>query len=202
MNEIDILLDRYYKETEKKKRDEILSQLEKAVQESDDGDLLQKLSHIRELYELRYTKKKKRVMDTEECDNFLFQCINLPYIYRNTMTLSFTTRRLIKEMLSSLGLDRYDTYDEDKKELLYREYRNTAACYIKTCETTSYRSLFGIIPSDDNKKKKHMVNDIYDMTMGISGQYNLENELKPWIKAVTDELFAASEEYRELFKNR
>ncbi len=198
---IESLYIRYYNETERNKRDEALKLLEELVMESGDPDELSKLSCIKDIYELRYLKKRRGILTTDDNDNFLFQCINLPYLCRNTVMFTFTTKKRIKEALDSLGLTDYESFGEEKKELLYREYRNTAACYIKTCDESSYRSLFGIIQSDDKTRKKHMTADFYDMTEGAARRFALGDLLDPWIKAVKDELFKALPESRELFES-
>ncbi|MCR5735616.1 MAG: hypothetical protein K6G22_13500 [Lachnospiraceae bacterium] len=200
MEELESLYYRYFKETERDKRDEALKSLESAIAECGDTDELSKLSCIKEIYELRYLKRRKGILTTDDNDNFLFQCINLPYLCKNTMFFSITTKKRLNEALVSLGLNDYGSFSEQKKELLHREYRNTAACYIKTCDASSYRSLFGIIPADDKTRKKQMVADFYDMTKGASTRFSLDDKLDPWIKAVTDELFSTSSEYRELYE--
>jgi len=197
MEHIENLYNEYYRETDPDKRSSILDSIEKNITASGNLDELYKLTFVKEIYKLRYTPKKRHQSDA---DNFLLQCINLPYLMKNAVMVRFMIKKYLNDISTSLGLDKYDTYKDIEKEQLYREYRNTAACYLKTCDDGTYRSILGMVATDDESRSRQLVADFYDMTIGISDKLAIKDLMTPWNNAVLDELFETSEEYKKMFE--
>ncbi|MCR5108620.1 MAG: hypothetical protein K6B28_10715 [Lachnospiraceae bacterium] len=198
MDNTEAIYNGYYRETDQEKRKKILNDIEEEINSLGSTDAVYELTFVKQLYDLRYHIKKKGI---GQSDNFLFQCLNLPYMYRNALIPWFMLKKRLNEISVSLGLDKYLTYNDIEKKALNREFRNTAACYIKTCDNGSYKSLLGLVQSDEATRKKHMIADFYDMTTGFSRKFSAEEIMKPWNDAMKEELFLTSEEYRSMFEN-
>ena len=167
----------WYRETEPGKRREMLNSL--MEKEPDDGAN----EYRSRLFELRHGSGE----ETEK-DLFLWQCVNFSQIYESSVFLKGLSRKEVRNALRQMGCEEAKQYREAGEGALYWEIRNAARRYFGTCRGSDYRRvLFGLMNSSEKDKTRNMCKDAWQMSVGVSERLGLEEEMRVWIQAVTDE---------------
>ncbi len=134
-------------------------------------------------------------------DMWLFKCVYLPGIYRKRGILK---RPLIKEMKDAyveLFPDHPESMTEDEKTLLYREFKNTAARYLSTCQNDGYgRTMLGLKKSTQEEKRKRACREIWQMSVGLSLTAGMTEQFELWIDALRDALFEVFPDTRSCYE--
>ncbi|MCR5501740.1 MAG: hypothetical protein K6F53_01885 [Lachnospiraceae bacterium] len=187
MSEIKAIYLPYYRETDAKKRADILKEL------SEDPECdPRELSVIRNISGFRYGTGKKAL------DRFLGQCLNLIYLNRSLSPVSLFAKRKIREAKRELMLE--EPADPFMEPFLYQEYKNTALTYLKTCEDSDYASYFGIMKAGDDTKRSRIARDLFEMTDGFCGQFRAGEEFSLWNRALKEAFFASRPDIKERFE--
>ena len=183
MYEISPALTAYYSELEPKKRLEILNSIEAP-------DFVHKLYHER--YSDHENKGRKNI------DWWLWRCICLQLLYGRGGFFKKFRDREINTITGELFMG-----DEEHKEYLYHEYRNTARRYLSTCRSGNYAARFmGFRQASDDEKVLKACEDIWQMSRGIARVSGLNEKMHVWCEAFYDELIeydsVCREEYERL----
>jgi hypothetical protein len=169
----------FYQELEPKERQKMFAELQ--MTEPDDG-----ANELRKkLMDARYKDPKD---DTREVDNFLWQCLNLPYLYKRAKVMKFGVQKEVRKGLQDLCLDQAAEYGEAGEKAVYWEVRNAIKRYFSTCTGSHYRrKVFGVMAASEDEKKIQILKDAWQMSYGIAGIIGLEEEMKLYCQAVRDE---------------
>lgn len=182
----------YYRETEPKRRKEILEQ--NCETEADDGAN----AYREQLFEARHTDRKR---PGHEVDLMLFMCVNFIQLYKSARMFRGSAVKEIRATMKELALDQADAYGEAGREARYGEMYNAAARYFKTCESPGYnRRLFGLTASGDEGRKSRMCRDAWQMSEGLAARTGMEAELAEWNRAVLDAFAATGGDARDAYQ--
>ena len=155
-----------------------------------DADLTdEERSFAKYLADCRYTEKNGRI-----ADRFLAQCMELSFLYNNASPVAFFSGRKIRAVLQALQTDIALNGTETQKHLLYLEYFHTALCYLDTCKDAGYRSILGMMTSNESSRTKQIRKDIFEMSEGAAKRFGIENELSLWNKAFAEALLFRPED--------
>ena len=182
----------YYREVKPSARKRIFEKL--LAEGPDDGaDPLRKL-----LFTGRYVDPK----DPEhEVDRFLFECVNLIQIFHSGRIFRRMAQKELLRIAGIFHLEDAEKYGKPGEEALYNELRNTAKCYFRTCAGTGYRrGTFGLVSSSAQEKKRQMVKDAWEMSLGVTQRMKEEERFRIWNRAVSDQLFAGDPDAETLFR--
>ncbi len=175
----------YYDEIDPAKRKELMN--DAMMNEADDGANAMRLK----LFNMRYVDPK----NSEYIDRFLWQCVNLTLVYKATHIFKSAGERDLKKALKELGFDMISeaiaAADDDTREALekayYWEVRNTVKRYLATTQNGAYRrKFFGLVSANDEERGVQSLKDIWEMSVGVSVKYHMEEEMKLWNSAVYD----------------
>lgn len=169
----------FYMETEPDKRLEMFNEL--CMTEPDDG--------ANEYRKILLDKRYKNPKDPKaKVDNYLWQCINLPYLYKNTKLFTKSHIKELKKVWKDMGFDEVSEYGEVGEKALYWEVRNMARRYFGTCNDKGYgRKLFGLVSANDDERTIHMCKDAWTMSYGLADKLMQEDMMKVFNQAVKDE---------------
>ena len=182
----------YYQELEPKRRKEILEEL--CASGPDDGAN----AYRKELFDARHLDTNR---PGHEVDRMLFMCVNFIQLCKSARMFKKGARRDVLASMEELLFDRAAQYGEAGKEALYREIRNAAVRYFKTCESSGYnRHLFGLTASGDESRKTRMCRDAWQMSEGLSRRTGLEAEMAEWNRGVLGAFAATGGDAREAFR--
>ncbi len=148
---------------------------------------------------------KERYVDPSrpdsEVDYFLFECVNLIQIFHLGRLFRRRAEKELKESAAKLHLGEASRYGEAGEEALYRELRNAADRYFDTCTVSGYRrGTFGLVNSTAQEKRRQMVKDAWEMSLGVTRKFRAEDTFAVWNRAVRDELFRGDPEAEILFR--
>lgn len=169
----------FYRELEPAKRREMFDELQ--MTEPDDGAN----EYRKRLLEARYTDPKE---PEREVDHFLWQCLNLPYLYKSAKLMSFGSKKEVKKVLDALCAGEAKEYGESGEKAFYWEMRNAAGRYFSTCGGRNYRrKFFGLLSASEEEQVLQTCKDAWEMSCGIARRVGLEDEMKVFCQAVRDE---------------
>ncbi|MFA6847630.1 MAG: DUF6553 family protein [Lachnospiraceae bacterium] len=172
-------LNMYYREIDPGKRKQLLDEL--CMTEEDDGAN----EYRRHLYELRHVDRKD---PAHEVDLFLWNCINLPFIYKSKTLFMSGPIKEVRKIMKDMGAAESSEYGDAGEKAFYWEMRNTMKRYLSTCDDKNYRrKLFGLMSASDEDRIVQTCKDAWEMSYGIAGRLHLEDEMKVFCKAVEDE---------------
>ena len=181
----------FYQELEPKKRLAMFDELQ--MTEADDGAN----EFRKKLLEERYTDPKE---PHREVDRFLWQCLNLPYLYRSAKLLSFGSKKEAQKTVDALLLPQAAQYGEAGERALYWEIRNAAKRYFSTCSGKSYRrKFFGLMSASEEEQVYQTCRDAWEMSYGVARKVGLEDEMAVFCQAVRDEYAATGDKAAERF---
>lgn len=186
------LKEQYYAQLEPEIRKGLLDRL--LTEEPDDGGN----AYRKELFELRHGGVKT---DGMMPDRMLWQCLNLAELWQAHYLFKRMARKEITADLDALGYARAVSGGRAGEDALYREIRNAASRYFKTCADPGYRRvLFGLMSTSERDRKQQMCMDVWKMTEGITQKYGMEEKLAVWNRAVTDQYLFEVPEGRALLE--
>ncbi len=147
-----------------------------------------------EIFERRHPQNPKA---HELKDVYLWQCVQLMYLYRTKSRIFVRTKKKTAEAARELGLigaegpERKKALTKEEESLYYWEFRNTARRYFSTCSGPHYRKrFFGLAPLSDEERVEEIVKDAFQMGEGIAMAAGMEDVLRIWSDAVRDEYCA------------
>ena len=179
MEEKEALRMAYFAELDPELRGELLERYGEANPQDADTDLLRKL------WTLRYTDPKNA---KQRVDTFLWQIINLMCLYRLSNFFSKGTEKEIDAAMETLGFSDAAGYGDAGREVLYLEFRNAAQRYFETCDNKSYgKKLMGIVTMSENQRRDKMTREVWQLTEGLSGRFETNDDMALFCKAVRDE---------------
>ena len=192
MTEQSIRWNEYYREVKPSARKRILEKL--LAEGADDG-----ADEFRELlFRERYVDPKA---PEREVDRFLFECVNLIQIFHSGRIFRKMGQKELLRIAGIFHLEDAGKYGKPGEEALYSELRNTAKYYFRTCTGTGYRrGTFGLVSSSAQEKKRQMVKDAWEMSLGVTRRMKEEGRFGIWNRAVRDELFFGDPEAEILFR--
>ncbi|MCR5108815.1 MAG: hypothetical protein K6B28_11715 [Lachnospiraceae bacterium] len=171
----------YRRETDRKKRKEILKNREAESPGSSDVEIRQKL------WEKRYDKK-----NGYDIDYFIRGLVNLQSLKRRVY-LPGEKKRLKKE-IESIKKDwqfaECEAYGETGANALYDELYNMTLLYIEICQRDKvYNSvLWGIGHISKEKQEQKIIDEIHEIAETIPEKIEAGEELDPFKKAALDAL--------------
>ena len=182
----------YYMETEPLRRAELLQRLLK--EEPDDGGNIRRWR----LFSLRHFENGSHLPDINELpekgvpepsvDRYLWQFVNLTQVYHTSRFFKKGGEQEIRQFFRDCGFDEAVSSGPVGEEVLYREIRNAAKRYFKTCQGSEYRrTLFGLLSPSSADQQNQTCKDVWKMTFGIEKRFGLSGTIRVWIKAVQDE---------------
>ena len=185
--------DAYYRELDPGKRRTMLDAL--CASEPDDGAN----AYRKILFEARHVDAKT---PGREVDRMLFMCVYFMQLYRTARMLKSSAVKEILQYLREMRFDAAGQYGKAGEKALYWEIRNAAARYLSTCLSQSYnRGLFGLTPSRDAGRQARILQDVWQMSEGLSRRTGLTRELALWDQAVLDAYSLTGEDATTRFEN-
>ena len=182
----------YYRETEPRRRKELLNAAASRAPEDE------VLPYRRLFFEKRHSDHGKLSTDV---DLYLFQCVNFIQLARASRLFRRSGEKELRSVIGELGFREAEAAGEAGKAALYWEIRNAVRRYIKSCGDGSYRRMvFGLIGTSDKDRKKQICEDIWHMTNGLARKFGMEEELSLWKEAVLDEYAGADYEAMDRFR--
>ena len=175
------IIAQYYRETEPKKRKELLEQ---AIASGED----QEANEIRkEIWEARY---RGATNDGGLADGYLKFWMALEF-NRNTGHKVFGSGRAQKEIRNELDDVKFREIRAKSplhEELLYRECRHLVRFYMNLCEKDkNYNSILcGLVTIKKDSAKAKLQRDIYETAIRLPQELGLENELDILTKAARE----------------
>ena len=169
-------IDAYNKETDSRKRAEILAR-EAAAHGTERAYEIRK-----ELFDLRYDKK-----NGQEVDYFIRGYVHLQSLDRRVF-LPGEKRRVRKgldEVLADWQVERCESYGEEGRAALADELFNMTLLYIRLCEQDKMYNavLLGLGSISQQSRAAKIALEIDRMTREIPERLGATEELKPFIKA-------------------
>ncbi len=149
---------------------------------------------VRELYDDRYSDHERK--GRKDIDWWLWRCICLQILYgRGNFFRYFRDKEVVK-IIDELRMN-----DTEHREILYNEYRNVCRRYLSTCRSGNYASRFmGFRQASDEEKIIKACSDVWQMSEGIASSAGKPQEMRLWIEAFRDELFAYDDICREEYE--
>lgn len=179
MYEQDACWNVFYMELEPEKRQEMLEELVKS-QPDDGANEYRKI-----LLKRRYNDPKN---PTAKVDSYLWQCVNLPFLYKNAKFFTKKNKKELHAIWKETGFDLAEKYGEAGEKALYWEIRNTMKRYFKTCTDKSYgRKIFGLVSANDEERSIRICKDAFSMSYGLAGKLEEEETMAIFNQAVKDE---------------
>ncbi len=172
----------FYRELDPKKRLQMFDELQ--MTEPDDGAN----AYRKMLLDARYRDPKE---PDHEVDRFLWECLNLPYLYKSSKLMSFGTKKEARKVMKTLLQEEAVDYGEAGEKAFYWEMRNAVKRYLSTCSSKNYRrKLFGLMSATEEEKLHQTCKDMWEMSFGVAARAGLEEEMKVFCQAVQDEYAA------------
>lgn len=150
-----------------------------------------KLNTLRkELWSLRYTDPKTK---TDTVDMFLWQCVNLLYIYKTSGMPLFNksgTKEILK-IKKTMGFEQAQKYGSEGQKILYQEFFNAAQRYYQVCSGDKYyhKKLFGLAVMRNDEYQKKLTQDAWRLAEGLKERFQLNGEMDLFCKAAKDAYF-------------
>ncbi len=187
--------DEYYTQQETAQRKAVLKECCCADPENPLNDLR------KTLWKLRYENQKTH---EENVDMFLWQCVNLLYIYKSS-SLAFSRKSSAKEILqlkNNLGFHQAEGYGEEGMEVLYNEWCNAMTRYYISCRQDKCYSkkLFGIMSMQDEEAQKKLTRDAWRLSQGLIQRFKMNDALQPLNKAAKDAYFSLEPKAQTLWE--
>lgn len=165
----------FYSETEVEKRQEILNELIALGQEPENTAKLQ------ELWSLRYQKTKRGSGDI-----FIRAFMELYYISgeMDTMFRKNYNKKVIKRSLKDLGISGEHSFPE---EMLYKEYKHLALCYIEVTRKNGGPRVFGFsMTTKPDYIDKKLRNDFFTLGNELPEKAGLQKEFALLNRALSE----------------
>ena len=184
------ILDSYYLETDPRKRKRLLDSM--------DGSSDPMYAFRKQLYEERYTDPSE---PGRTVDFWLFKCVYFPGLYGKRGIFAKPLKKEMAVAAEELHLDQADQLSDQEKDVLYREFRNTASRYLTTCRSDRYgSSFFGMKKASPEAKLKKLGHEFWAITRGLAECADMEKDLDLWCRAFYDELMAQEPACKEFYK--
>ncbi len=191
----DKILTQYYAILDPSKRKEVLKAYIDAFPED-------KLNTLRkELWTLRYTDPKTK---TDSVDLFLWQCVNLLYIYKTSGMVLFNksgTKEILK-LRTTMGYEQAQKYGSEGQKILYQEFLNATQRYYQVCSRDKHyrKKLFGIAVMRGDEYQKKLTQDAWRLAQGLKEKFNINKEMEPFCKAAKDAYFKFEPQAEKLWE--
>ncbi|MDD2213822.1 MAG: hypothetical protein PHR21_04695 [Oscillospiraceae bacterium] len=142
--------------------------------------------------ELRLKLLKTRYQDPRhpehEVDNLLWQCLNLPYLYKRGRYFKKSAAKEVTKTFRELSLNEALSYGEAGEKAVYWEVRNAVRRYFSTCQGEHYRrKVFGVMRASEEERQNQILKDAWQMSYGLAHRLGLEAETALFCQAVRDE---------------
>ena len=182
----------YYRELDPDRRRELYEEI--ISENEDDGAN----AFRRELMDLRHTDPRN---PSHRVDNFLWHMVILPGYLRPMYLIRALGEGDIRRIITGLGLDGAEEWDDVKKSAAYWEFRNAADRYLSTCTGPGYaKKVFGIMQSTDEEKLNKTAKAFYSMTVTVPAKYQREKEMEIFTSALRDAFRSSSRDAEKAWK--
>lgn len=180
MYQMDTGWEAFYEEMDPEKRKKILE--EKCSGNA--GDVLpQKI-----FWENRCRDRKN---PERSIDLYLWECVNLVYLYKKAKFFRRSAGREVLQILSDMGCGGSREDSVSDQSAFYWEMRNAVKRYFSTGQSKNYRRrIFGILGSDEEERKSQICQDAWQMSEGVALRTGLSGEMRVLTDAVRDEYAA------------